>query len=128
MRGYTANIEKKAMENRNFRQVLYTGPHCQLVVMSLKAGEDIGSETHPATDQFIRVESGRGVSVLDGKEHALSRGSAVVVPAGTRHNIVNKSTTEPMQLYTLYSPPNHPEGTIHRTKADAEKAEAHSRG
>jgi len=124
MRGYTANIEKKALENQNFRQVLFTGPHCQLVVMSLAPGEEIGQETHPGTDQFIRVEAGRGKSVLDGKEHALSDGSVVVVAAGTEHNIINTSKTEPMKLYTVYAPPNHADGTIHRTKADAMAHEA----
>jgi len=119
MKGFTGNIESMAMSNTYFREVLFTSTHCQLVVMSLAPGEDIGSETHPTIDQFIRVESGRGKSVLAGVEHALSSGSAVVVPAGTEHNIINASTTEPMKLYTVYSPPNHPEGTIHKTKADA---------
>jgi len=119
MRGFTDNIESRTLRNTYFREVLFTAKHCQLVVMSLAPGEDIGSETHPATDQFIRVESGSGKSVLNGVENALSSGSAVVVPAGTKHNIINSSTTEPMKLYTVYSPPNHPEGTVHKTKADA---------
>ncbi len=119
MQGFTGNIESKALSNTYFREVLFTAKHCQLVVMSLAPGEDIGSETHPDTDQFFRVEAGCGKSVLDGVEHALTSGSAVVVPAGTEHNIINSSTTEPMKLYTIYSPPNHPEGTVHKTKADA---------
>lgn len=123
MSGYFTDIEKKSERNRYFREVLYTGPHSQLVVMSLKPGEDIGKETHKHTDQFIRVEEGRGKAILDGKEHRLETGSAVVVPAGTEHNIVNTSQSESMKLYTVYSPPEHPDGTIHKTKEEAEKAE-----
>ncbi len=119
MRGFTGNIESKTLSNTSFREVLFTATHCQLVVMSLLPGEDIGSETHPGIDQFFRVEAGRGTCVLDGVEHTLSSGSAVVVPAGTVHNFINSSTAEPMKLYTIYSPPNHPEGTVHKTKADA---------
>jgi len=128
MRGFIGNIESKALSNTYFREVLFTATHCQLVVMSLAPGEDIGSETHSTTDQFFRVESGRGKSVLDGVEQGLSSGSAVVVPAGTEHNIINSSTTEPMKLYTIYSPPNHPDGTVHKTKADAAAHEGASPG
>jgi mannose-6-phosphate isomerase-like protein (cupin superfamily) len=118
MKGFAENIEKLAMENVNFRTVLYTAKNCQLVVMSLKPNEDIGMEVHHL-DQFIRCESGQGKAILDGVEHEISAGFAVVVPAGANHNIVNTSSTEPMKLYTVYSPPNHMDGTVHVTKADA---------
>ncbi len=117
--GYVVNIEARSLENEYFREVLFTGPHNQLVVMSLKLGEDIGLETHADIDQFIRVEAGKGKSILNGEEHDLAAGSAVVIPAGMQHNIVNVSPTEPLKLYTIYSPPEHPDGTIHKTKADA---------
>ncbi len=119
MAGYWTNIEKKSLENGHFREVLFTGPYSQLVVMSLAPGEDIGMEVHDDVDQFIRVEAGEGRAVLDGKEHELEDGSAVVIPAGTRHNIINGSRSEPMKLYTIYSPPQHPDGTVHRDKAEA---------
>lgn len=123
MAGYHTNIEKKSLENKNFREVLFTGPHSQLVVMALKVGEDIGMERHEDVDQFIRVEAGQGKAILDGNEYALSDGSAVVIPAGTEHNIVNTSSTEPLKLYTIYTPPEHPDGTVHKTKAEAEAYE-----
>lgn len=123
MPGYHVNIEKKSIANSYFREVLFTGPKSQLVVMSLAPGEDIGMETHDDTDQFIRVEAGKGKAVLDGSEHALENGSAVVIPAGTRHNIVNTSRTEPLKLYSIYSPPEHPDKTIHKNKAEAEAYE-----
>ena len=119
MEGYVANIEKKSLENKYFREVLFTGPHSQLVVMSIAPGEDIGMETHDNVDQFFRVEAGIGRAVLNGKEYNLADGSAVVVPAGTEHNIINSSKSEPLKLYTIYSPPNHPHGTINRDKAEA---------
>ena len=129
MATYLTNIEQKTLENTDFRQVLFTGPHAQLVVMALLPGEEIGLETHDDVDQFIRVEAGAGVAVLDGQEHALADGSAVVIPAGTRHNIVNQSDSEPLKLYTIYSPPEHPDGTLHRTKAEADEYErAHHGG
>lgn len=118
MKGFVQNIEKLTLENEYFRKVLYTAKNSQLVVMSLKSNEDIGEEVHHL-DQFLRVEKGVGKAVLDGVEHAIEDGSAIVVPAGTRHNIINTSSTEPMKLYTVYSPPNHKEGTVHQTKADA---------
>lgn len=121
MKGYVSNIEQKSLENENFRTVLYTSGHLQLVVMSLKSGEDIGEEVHQL-DQFIRVEKGSGKAVLDGEESAIADGSAVVIPSGTKHNIINTSS-ETMKLYTLYGPPNHPDGTVHATKAEAEAAE-----
>jgi mannose-6-phosphate isomerase-like protein (cupin superfamily) len=117
--GFSTNIETKTLENDNFREVLYTAPHSQLVVMTLQVGEEIGQETHDDRDQFIRVESGHGEAILDGERHALSDGSAVVIPAGTEHNVVNTSPSEPLRLYTIYSPPEHPDGTINRTKQDA---------
>lgn len=118
MKGYITNIEKLSLENDYFRQVLYTAKNSQLVVMSLKPSEDIGEETHQL-DQFIRCESGQGKAILDGVENAISDGFVVVVPAGTKHNIINTSGEKPLKLYTLYSPPNHLDGTIHKTKADA---------
>ena len=128
MAGYIVDIEKKSVENDNFREVLFTGPQVQLVVMSLGPGEEIGVETHDDTDQFIRVEAGKGKAILDGKEHDLQDGSAVVIPAGTRHNIVNSSQREPLKLYTIYSPPEHPDGTIHKSKAEAEAYEEEQHG
>jgi mannose-6-phosphate isomerase-like protein (cupin superfamily) len=125
MTGYVADIEKKAIDNKNFRQVLFTGPNSQLVLMSLAPGEDIGMETHDHVDQFFRVEKGNGAAILDGKEHALKDGSAVVVPAGTKHNIVNRSKSEALKLYTIYTPPQHADGTIHKTRAEAMAAEEH---
>ncbi len=119
MQGYVANIEKETEENENFRKVLYTGKFSQLVVMALKPMEEIGEETH-TLDQFIRIEKGIGKAILDGVESQIEDGSAVVVPAGTKHNFVNTSETEPMKLYTIYSPPEHRDGTVHMTKADAQ--------
>ncbi len=119
MTGYVANIEKKSLENKYFREDLFTGPHSQLVLMSIAPGDDIGMETHKNVDQFFRIESGIGQASLDGKKYDLEDGSAVVIPAGTEHNIINKSKSEPLKVYTIYSPPNHPDGTIHKTKAEA---------
>ena len=121
MKGYIANIEKLSLENNFFRKVLYTDKNLQLVVMSLNFGEDIGEEIHQL-DQFIRVEKGEGKAVLDGVETSLSNGSVVIIPTGTRHNIINTGG-DSMKLYTLYAPPNHKDGTIHKTKAEAEVAE-----
>ncbi len=119
MAGYVANIEKKSVENNYFREVLFTAPHSQLVLMSIAPGDDIGMETHKDVDQFFRIEKGIGQAILDGKKYDLEDGSAVVIPAGTEHNIINKSKSEPLKVYTIYSPPNHPDGTIHKTKAEA---------
>jgi len=119
MQGYTANLEDKTLQNNNFRQVLYTGPKSQLVVMSILPGEDIGEEVHAEHDQFIRIEAGTGRAVLNGETAELSDGSAVVIPAGVKHNIINTSADVDLKLYTIYSPPEHPEGTVHVTKADA---------
>jgi mannose-6-phosphate isomerase-like protein (cupin superfamily) len=123
MAGYHTDIEKKSLENEYFREVLYTGPHSQLVVMALKPREEIGLETHGDTDQFIRIEAGEGKAVLDGKEFVLRDGSAIVIPAGTEHNVINTSSTEALKLYTIYTPPEHPDGTIHKDKAEAEAYE-----
>ena len=122
MKGYIASIEAESIANQNFRKVLYTAKNSQLVVMSLKVGEEIGEEVHNL-DQFIRCESGEGKAILDGVEYAIRDGFAVVVPAGARHNIVNTSSDKPLKLYTVYSPPNHRDGVIHATKTDAETDE-----
>ena len=126
MKGYVRNIEGAAQQNKTFRTVLYTAKNCQLVVMSLKPGEDIGSEVHKL-DQFFRVEEGEGKAVLDDVEHRIKPGFAIFVPAGTRHNIIN-GTSGPMKLYTLYAPPNHRDGVVHATKADAEADKEHFDG
>ena len=127
MKGYITNIEDDTLKNKDFRRVLYTGKNSQLVLMSLRPKEEIGEETH-TLDQFIRVEAGDGDAILDGVKHQISDGSAVVIPAGTKHNIVNDSDTQELQLYTLYSPPEHRDGTIHKTKADALSHEEHFDG
>ncbi|MCE9541865.1 cupin domain-containing protein [Candidatus Kaiserbacteria bacterium] len=125
MKGYCADIDKETVSNENFRRVVYTAHNCQLVVMSLKPGEDIGEEVHDV-DQFIRCETGDGTAVLDGVEHTISDGFAVLVPAGTKHNIKNSADT-PMKLYTIYAPPHHLDGVIHATKADALADEGHDK-
>ena len=119
MNGYHDDIEQQTTRNDDFRRVLYTGKHLQLVLMALKPGEEIGAEVHPKNDQFFRVDSGSGVVTIDGKDSKISDGFAVVVPAGARHNIKNDGT-EPLKLYTLYGPPDHKDKTVHKTKADAE--------
>lgn len=121
MTSYISNIEKKILENNYFREVLYTGQHSQLVVMSLLPNEDIGVEVHEIVDQFIRIEKGTGKALLNGEEHVLQDGYALVIPAGTKHNIINTSSEEKLKLYTIYSPAHHKDGTIHKTKADALK-------
>lgn len=117
MKGYVANLEKASLENSDFRQVLYTAKHSQLVLMSLKEGEEIGEEVHEL-DQFIRVEQGEGKAILDGVEHELKDGFAVVVPQGAKHNVVNTGAGE-MKLYTVYSPPEHKDKVVHKTKQEA---------
>ncbi len=126
MNGYVTNIEKVSLENDNFRKVLYTAKNSQLVVMSLKPNEEIGSETHQL-DQFIRIESASGKTILNGVEHDISDGFAIFVPAGVEHNIINTSQ-EVMKLYTVYAPPNHKDGVVHATKQDAESDEEHFDG
>ena len=124
MTGYVGSIEKQTLENTYFRQVLFTAQHAQLVVMCLQPGEEIGDEVHPKVDQFLRIEQGKAKFVFNEKEeHLVHDGDAVVVPAGTYHNVVNTSKTAMLKLYTIYSPPNHPDGTVHKTKAEAEAAE-----
>lgn len=118
MAGYVADIEKDTLANEDYRRVLFTGPHLQLVLMTLRPGEEIGQEVHAEHDQFIRIEAGTGSVVLNGERHTVGDGFAIVIPAGVEHNVVNTSATEPLRLYTLYSPPEHPEGTVHRIKAD----------
>ncbi len=117
MKGYISNIEKETLENENFRKVLYTAKHSQLVLMSLLPGEEIGAEVHHL-DQFLRVEAGSGMAVLNGESYPVEDGSAIVVPAGAEHNVVNTGETA-MKLYTIYSPAEHKDGTVHVTKADA---------
>lgn len=125
MNGYVGAIEKQTVENTNFRQVLFTAKHSQLVVMCLQPGEDIGDEVHPNVDQFFRIERGEAKFIFNEKEeHTVGDGDAVVVPAGTFHNVVNTSKTATLKLYTVYSPPNHPDGTVHKTKAEAVAAES----
>ena len=128
MMEYVGAIEKQTLENTYFRQVLYTGKHAQLVVMCLKPGEEIGDEMHPSVDQFFRIERGEAKFVLNAKQEILARdGDAVVVPEGTYHNVINTSKTEPLKLYTIYSPPNHPVGTVQMTRAEADAAEVMER-
>jgi mannose-6-phosphate isomerase-like protein (cupin superfamily) len=127
MKGHVTNIETETLENKDFRRVIYTAEHSQLVVMSIPPNDEIGVEVHDV-DQFIRIEKGEGQSVLDGVERDLTDGSVVVIPAGVRHNIKNTSAVEPMQLYTLYSPPHHEDGVVHHTKMDAEKDDEHFDG
>lgn len=125
MTGFVGNIEKLTEKNKNFRRVLFTGKYTQLVVMCLQPGEEIGNEVHDTVDQFFRIEEGKAKFVFAGaEEHLVHEGDAVIVPAGTFHNVINASKKERLRLYTLYSPPNHPDGTVHKTKADAEAAEA----
>jgi len=125
MTGYVGSIESATLENAYFRQVLFTGKHAQLVVMCLQPGEQIGNEMHPNVDQFFRIEQGEAKFVFnETEEHRVRDADAVVVPAGTYHNVINTSKTTALKLYTIYSPPNHPDGTVHKTKREAEAAEA----
>ena len=127
VKGFTANIEKRTGANTDFRRVLYTGPHLQLVLMSLEPGEDIGEEVHSDTDQFFRVEEGRGEVWIDGRKSEIESDFAVVVPAGARHNIRNTGK-KPLKLYTLYAPPHHADGTVQATKAEALASKEHFAG
>ena len=121
MIGFVGNIEDQTLQNTDYRRVLFTGKNTQLVLMSLQPGVEIGMEVHEDHDQFIRVESGTGEAILNGERHQLSDGVAVIVPAGVEHNVVNTSKDKPLQLYTLYAPPEHPDGTVQKTKADESK-------
>lgn len=123
-KGFKNNIEKLTLENNNFRKVLYTAAHCQLVLMSLKPKEDIGVEIHPDNDQFFRFEAGRGKAIIDGNEYDLADGDAVIVPAGAEHNIINVSETEELKMYTIYSPAHHKDGIVRLTKEEAMANEA----
>ena len=119
MRGYSGNIEQLTIENTNFRQVLYTGQHAQLVLMSLKPGEEIGEEIHGENDQFFRFEAGQGRVVIDDNKYRVGDGSAIIVPAGARHNVINTSESEDLKLYTLYAPPHHKDGIVRATRDEA---------
>ncbi len=120
MTGYTTNIEETTRANTYFRQVIYTAPHSQLVLMCLQPNEEIGMEVHDTVDQFFRIEEGEGKVIMNGEETPIKDGSAIVVPAGTQHNVVNTSAEKQLKLYTIYSPPNHKDGVVHKTKAEAE--------
>ncbi len=119
MTGFVGNIDELTLANTNFRQVIYTGQHAQLVLMSLNPNEDIGVEIHATTDQFLRIEKGEGKVIMNGEETPIKAGSAIVVPAGTEHNIINTSTENPLKIYTVYAPSHHKDGTVHKTKVDA---------
>ena len=118
MQPFHGNIEELTLANNNFRQVIYTGPKSQLVLMSLKPGEDIGVETHHKVDQFFRVEAGEGKAIIGGVEYTLANATAVIVPAGSEHNFINTGLVD-LKMYTIYTPPNHIDGRVHATKADA---------
>jgi mannose-6-phosphate isomerase-like protein (cupin superfamily) len=120
MKGYKANIEKETLKNKNFRKVLYTSAYSQLVLMSLQPKEEIGSEVHEENDQFLRFEGGTGRVVIDDNKYTVKDGDAVVIPAGARHNVINTSATETLNLYTIYSPPHHKDGIVRKTKEEAE--------
>lgn len=120
MKNFVKNIEQETLKNENFRKVLYTSQHGQVVVMSLLPKEEIGMEIHNYTDQFFRIDSGEGKVIIDGEETPITDGFAVVVPAGAKHNVINTSADKPLKLYTIYMPPHHVDGTVHKTKAEAE--------
>ena len=128
MLGYKANIEQLTVGNDNFRQVVYTAKNTQLVLMSLKPGEEIGSEVHDDGDQFFRFEQGVGKVVINGDEQSVGDGDVVIVPQGAEHNVINTSDTEPLKLYTLYSPPHHQDGTVHVTRDEAMGDDEHFDG
>jgi mannose-6-phosphate isomerase-like protein (cupin superfamily) len=127
MKGFVGNIEELTIANENFRKVIYTAKFSQLVLMALKPKEEIGEEIHEG-DQFFRFEKGEGKVVIDGVESPIKDGSAVVIPAGAKHNVINTSETEPLKLYTIYSPPHHKDGVVHATKEEAEKDSEHFEG
>jgi mannose-6-phosphate isomerase-like protein (cupin superfamily) len=128
VKGFKSNIEKETLSNTNFRRVLYTGRYSQLVLMSLKPGEEIGEEVHKTVDQFFRFEKGEGIVAIDGVKQKVGDGDAVIVPAGARHNVRNASKTAELKLYTIYSPPEHQDGTVRKTKAEALAKEEHFDG
>ncbi len=123
MKGFHANIEQDTIANDNFRKVVYTGKHCQLVLMSLQPREDIGLEVHNENDQFFRFDAGSGQVVIDDNTYEVTDGSAIIVPAGAQHNVINTSQTESLKLYTIYSPAHHKDGIVRATKAEAEANE-----
>ena len=127
MKGYVDDIEEATEQNDDFRRVLYTGAHLQLVLMTLQPGEEIGEETHDDRDQFFCFEEGEGEVMIDGTTHEVEDDFAVIVPAGARHNVINTGE-EPLRLYTLYGPPEHPDGTVHSTKAEADESDEHFDG
>jgi mannose-6-phosphate isomerase-like protein (cupin superfamily) len=128
MKGFNANIEKETLANENFRKVLYTAKHCQLVLMSLKPKEEIGMEVHTDNDQFFRFEKGEGKVFIDGNEYVVGDGSAIIVPSGAEHNVVNTSATEDLKLYTIYSPAHHQDGMVRLTKQEAEADDPEFKG
>jgi mannose-6-phosphate isomerase-like protein (cupin superfamily) len=128
LKGYVAAIEKETKKNTDFRRVLYTGKHSQLVLMSLKPDEEIGEETHEDVDQFFRFEEGEGKVIIDGAEHRVKDGNAVIVPAGAKHNVINTSKIVNLKLYTIYSPPEHQDGVVRHTKKEATASEEHFDG
>jgi mannose-6-phosphate isomerase-like protein (cupin superfamily) len=121
--GYITNIENETINNENFRKVLFTAPNSQLVVMTLLPGEEIGAEIHPNVDQFFRIETGVAKVIIDGEETVVGKDYVVIVPAGSEHNVINQSAEEALRLYTIYSPAQHADGTIHRTKKEADSLE-----
>ena len=128
MKGFKSNIEKDTLDNEYFRKVLYTGKNSQLVLMSIAPGSEIGSEVHEGHDQFFRFESGKGYALINETRYEVEDGDALIVPAGSKHNVVNKSDSEPLKLYTLYAPPEHKDGVIHKTKEEADASEEHFDG
>jgi mannose-6-phosphate isomerase-like protein (cupin superfamily) len=120
MKGFKSNIEKDTLKNKNFRKVLYSASHCQLVLMSLKPKEEIGLETHKENDQFFRFEAGRGRVEIDGNKYTVKDGDAVIIPAGAKHNVINVSATKELKMYTIYSPPHHKDQIVRKTKEEAE--------
>lgn len=123
MDGFIENIEEETLRNDNFREVLYTGRYSQIVLMSLNPNEEIGTEIHLDTDQFFRVEKGEGIVIIDGKESEIEDGTAILIPAGAEHNVINTSSTKKLKLYTIYSPAHHKDRVVHRTKKEAESDE-----
>jgi mannose-6-phosphate isomerase-like protein (cupin superfamily) len=124
MKGFHANLEQETLKNNNFRKVLYSAKHCQLVLMSVKPKDELGMEVHPDNDQFFRFEKGQGEVIIDGHKYPVKDGSGIIVPSGAQHNVINTSATEELKLYTIYSPAHHKDGIVRKTKAEAESQEA----